>query len=297
MARYTPEQFGDWFAEVVAPEDKLIVVYSGIWSFGHRFGIGGKELPVMLIQQMLAAIGPQRTLVMPSYTPSFARTRVYNPHTSPAETGILPQVCLTEFGGVRTSSALDSFVAIGPQAEALAAMPQPKSLWGEGSLLELFEREHARMVMLGISWGSLGLLHRIEEVGKIPYRYFKNFHGHWVGADDVTKPWQETMLVRSLYVPPVYNWNVVGQLLRERGLTRRSNSEVAIESVDGADVIAAGLDLIAKDPYALLFNADEVKQWVKQGMVSELAELRQREPLALAFHDQKMARAAGSATH
>ena len=163
MSRLTPSQFRGAFDAVIEPADEIVVVYSGIWTFGHQFGLPVRDLPRMLIDQMLESIGPRRTLLLPAYTYAFARTRVYVPETMVPETGILPQTCLVERPCVRTRSALNSFLAMGPKAKELAQVVG-QTLWGEDSLAALFERALARIVVLGIPWkDACGFLHRIEE--------------------------------------------------------------------------------------------------------------------------------------
>ena len=288
MAQYSPAEFRIWFEECLSTEDRLVVVYSGIWTFGHRFGLTVDQLPRMLITEMLEAVGPERTLLLPSYTPEFTRSRIYCPKKSLPETGILPEVFFREFPSERTLSAIDSFLAIGPEATSLAKIISPSTLWGESSIYALFEKEHARMVTLGIPWkDSMGTLHRIEEVGKVPYRYYKTFHGQWVD-EEVARPWQETMFVRSREVLPIYNWSKVDQLLKLQGRICSSKGSIFIQSADAAEITQAGLEIIKNDPYALLDNPQEVREWVEREKDLEIGSLRISDPEALDYHDKYM---------
>lgn len=291
MSRLRPDEFRRAFERVLSPADEVVVVYSGIWTFGHQFGLPIREVPRMLIEQMLEAVGAGRTLVLPAYTYAFARTRVYSPQESKPETGVLPQTFLQGFPCVRTRSALNSFLAIGPRAEALAGIGGA-TLWGEGSLKWHFEQAHARMVTLGISWkDSLGFLHRVEEAGKVPYRYFKTFNGQWAEGGQ-SRAWSETMYVRSIDVMPVFVWSKVDQLLRARGRVAKAQGPVFIESADAAEIVAAGLEIIADDPYAMLENRDEVRHWVEHGKAPEIEALRASEPEALQYHCRSAMQAA-----
>jgi aminoglycoside 3-N-acetyltransferase len=290
MNRLDRAQFRRWFERLLEPTDEVVVVYSGIWTFGHQLDLPIRDVPRMLIEGMLEALGSERTLLLPSYTYAYARTRSYAPAESVPETGVLPQAMWREFPCVRTRSALNSFLAIGPKAGTLAQVVGA-TLWGEGSLKCTFERTHARMVTLGIPWkDSLGFLHRIEEAGRVPYRYHKTFHGQWVEGGQ-TRPWAETMYVRSIEVMPVFVWSRVDELLRARGRVRKAPGPVFIESADAADIVAAGLEIIADDPYAMLENADQVREWVRHGKAAEIEALRAREPAALEYHDRMARRA------
>src|SRR5260221_10808745 len=82
-------EFEQAMDRVVAPDDQIIVVFSGIWTFGARFNASPRELPGLLVKALLARCGPSRTLLLPTYTYGYARTRHYDPDNSPPETGVL----------------------------------------------------------------------------------------------------------------------------------------------------------------------------------------------------------------
>lgn len=285
MSRLTPDQFRRCFDEVIDPADEIVVVYSGIWTFGHQFGLPARDVPRMLIEQILESIGPARTLLLPAYTYAFTRTRQYSPRTSAPETGVLPVACLAQCDCLRTKSALNSFLAMGPAAPELAPVVG-QTLWGEGSLAALFEHRHARIVVLGIPWkDACGFLHRIEEAALVPYRYHKTFNGRWIDSEE-SRPWAETMYVRPLNCMPVFRWSQVDERLKARHRMRSAPPAVFIESADAADIVAAGLEIVAGDPYALLENAAEVRAWVRDHKAGEISALRMQEPAALEFYDR-----------
>src|ERR1700693_1175365 len=96
------------------------VFSSAIWTFAHQSGLPIRDVPRVVIEQMVEAVGTDRTLVLPSYTYAYGRTRSYSPQESRPQTGVLQQSYLREFPVTRTRSALNSFLAIGPQAHSLA---------------------------------------------------------------------------------------------------------------------------------------------------------------------------------
>jgi aminoglycoside 3-N-acetyltransferase len=284
MGRINSKMFRKWFEEIITPRDEIVVVYSGIWTFGHKIDVAKKDVPRMLIESMLEAVGSHRTLVLPSYTYSFASNRLYSPAATIPENGILPQFMFLEFDCKRSISALNSFLAIGPKAQLIAEI-RGETLWGEGSLKHYFEQNHARMVTLGIPWkDSLGFLHRIEESSCVPYRYFKTFNGYWQ-ENGISKPWKETMYVRSKVVEPIFAWSRVDELLKSRSKILSSVGPILIESADASEIVSAGNEIISENPYALLSNEEEVQNWVVNNKEEEIALLRKSEPFALDWYD------------
>ncbi|MDQ6719087.1 MAG: AAC(3) family N-acetyltransferase [Gemmatimonadota bacterium] len=285
MARLTADDFKRQLADVVRPGDELVVVYSGIWTFGHRFAAAPADVPKVVLDAMLESLGPNQTLLLPSYTYNFTKTRVYSPRDSTPETGVLPVTMHESFPHVRTRSALNSFLASGPRAEELANV-RGQTLWGEGSLKHHFQRQHARIVVLGLPWeAACGFLHRIEEEADAPYRYHKTFRGTW---DEYGKKsdFAETMFVRPLAFRPVFKWAMVDQLLRSRNQILKSAGEIFLESADASDIVAAGREIVDDDPYALIANVDDVRDWVKNGKAAEIEALRAEDPGALEYHDR-----------
>src|SRR4029078_9573350 len=94
------------------------------------------------------------------------------------------------------------------------------------------------------------------------YRYHKTFHGQWVERGEAS-PWSETIYVRSLDLLPVCAGEGVDHLRRWRDRVRKASGSLFIESADAADFVAAGLEIIADDPYALMVKIDEGRAWAR----------------------------------
>lgn len=290
MARLTLADFRRQFESALDESDRIVVVYSGIWTFGHRFGISLKTLPSALIDAMLEAAGPGRTLLLPAYTYAYGGTRRFSPATSPPETGVLPDTVFRHYKWLRTRSAFNSFFATGPDAERLAAV-RGKTIWGEGSLKELFDRERARMVVLGVPWkDACGYLHRIEEVCEVPWRYFKTFPGTWEGEHG-DEPWSESIYVHSRTLMPHCRWDLPDLQLRKSGGVRTAGGEILIESADAADLVRAGREVLADDPWRLVINDAEVRHWALHDKQREIDEMRRADPRQAAYLDARRAAA------
>lgn len=285
MNRITKEDFQNALAEVILPSDRIIVVYSGIWTFGHRFRVDRDNLPRLLLDVMLKFCGPKRTLALPTYTNYFARDRRYNPVNSKPETGILPETFLRQYQAARSLSAMNSFAAIGPKADKIAGM-KGETLWGKGSVKEYLENVNARIVVIGLPWEiACGFFHRMEEVAKVPYRYFKTFHGIRV-EDGQESFWSETMYVRPENCPTLFCWNRVSDQMRAKEQILSGTKGFVLESALAQDITNTGLEMLVDDPYVIVDNVEEVREWVQYGKQAELEELREKEPAALTYHDK-----------
>jgi aminoglycoside 3-N-acetyltransferase len=272
----TAHDFRKLLQKVILPTDDVVLVYSGIWTFGHRFKELPKRVPEIILDCIEDAVGNQRTLLLPTYTYRYNKVRQYDIRTSKPETGILPELFLKRSGVRRTRSAISSFAVQGPLADTLVPI-LGESIWGKGSLLEWMENANIRIISLGLPWAhSCGYLHRIEEIAAVPYRYYKDFPGEYCDENGNSKKWTETMYVRPLNITSTFNWALVNDLMDQREqILKGSVPGITIESCLAKDMIAAGLDLVLKDPYALVRNAIEVRNWVENGgKEKECAEMK-----------------------
>jgi hypothetical protein len=119
------------------------------------------------------------------------------------------------------------------------------------------------------------MLHRIEEVMQVPYRYYKAFRGRIRAYDGEWRPWTEIMFVRPFGVPLEFGWDRVIDRVRDAGqILSSSNSAIYFETAYARDIIEVGISLLKPNPYGLLANQGEVAEWVKNGKAIEISNLK-----------------------
>jgi aminoglycoside N3'-acetyltransferase len=251
--------------QVISPGDEVLLVYSGLFQFGHGFDGPLTTLPDRVVDAVDEVAGPERTLLFPTHTGYFARDRKYDPVRSRPETGAIADAFRHRAGAVRTMCPMDSYAVKGPRAGEVLNRPL-STIWGDDSVMAWLEEADARICLIGVPWKYCGYHHRAEEVLQVPYRYYKRFHGTLTidGADP--RPIQSTAFVRSLDVPPGYHTAETTDRLRRRGHIRSAvQSGLPIESARANDVLAACVDSLKDDSYAWCVNRDAVRRWVDDG--------------------------------
>jgi aminoglycoside 3-N-acetyltransferase len=273
---FTVDMLKELLHKVIQPGDEAILIYSGIWTFGHRLKVPPQEIPGLVLDAIDDCAGKDRTVVFPAYTYAYNKERRFDIRNTKPETGVLPEAFMRREGVKRTRSAISGFLAKGPLADEMVPI-LGRSVWGENSLLEWMETRNIRIVTLGLPWAlSCGYLHRIEELARVPYRYYKEFPGAYRDENGTWKKWTETMYVRPMGVRSLFNWHLVNELLYERRqVLFGSLPGVQIESCLAKDMVAAGRDLLSPNPYALIENVEELKSWIDQGgLEREVRELK-----------------------
>ncbi|MFC4307853.1 AAC(3)-IV family aminoglycoside N-acetyltransferase [Steroidobacter flavus] len=125
--------------------------------------------PLGLIDALCDVLGPEGTLVMPSWTelddePFDARTT-----PSAKDLGVVAQT-FWRLPGVRRSDHFHAFAALGPQAEVITADPLPLPPHIPASPVGRVHDLDGQVLLLGVGHDANTTLHLAELIAGVPYR-------------------------------------------------------------------------------------------------------------------------------
>lgn len=125
--------------------------------------------PAGLISALRGALGPEGTLVMPSW--SGIDDEPFNPLTTPAadDLGIVAQA-FWRLPGVRRSNHFHAFAAVGPQAEVVVADSLPLPPHIPASPVGRVHDLNGQVLLLGVGHDANTTLHLAELIASVPYR-------------------------------------------------------------------------------------------------------------------------------
>jgi aminoglycoside 3-N-acetyltransferase len=129
--------------------------------------------PAGLIQALRDALGPEGTLVMPSWTGS--DDDPFDPRTTPAspDLGIVADT-FWQLRGVVRSNHLQAFAAVGPQAAHITADPLPLPPHIPASPVGRVHEHDGQVLLLGVGHDANSTLHLAELMADVPYRLPKH---------------------------------------------------------------------------------------------------------------------------
>ncbi len=260
---------------VIPDDDKIIVLHSGLWRFGHAIRPMTRDFLDRLLDLILRVTGPDRTLVVPAYTTGdYPRTKTFDTVRTLPATGALAIALLRRQLAFRTASPMNSYLVVGPQTEAINACPC-LTAWGPNGVMAYLAREGARFVTLGAVWHeSCSYYHHSEELVRVPYRYFKRFEGELFEDGRHIGRCVETLYVKSLNVPCDDHYAGPEKVLRERGLILDAGDHrFILESALIGDIVRVACELLAQQPYYFVRNREAVQAWVADGKVAEIESL------------------------
>ena len=239
----------------VRPGD-LLMVHSSLRSIG--FVDGGPET---VVDALLQAIGPQGTLVVPTFTyptagnPEF----VFDPIDTPSQMGAISEAARRRPQAHRSIHLAHSLAAIGPLAQTITTSGGASGWDAHSPMGQVFNR-NGRYLLLGVPYQNLTAMHLCEVWLGLPYRKPRTSEGRMRHPDGSTTP------LVSIGTPPLpgnpgSDYNRLGQRMEDAGLVKLAPVGNAIARLLNAhDLRTAAHDLTRHDPNGFLQQGPTVTQ-------------------------------------
>lgn len=152
-----------------------------------------------LIDGLIEALGPEGTLVFPTFNWEFCHGGTFNPGTTESTTGILSTLALQRPEFRRTKHPLYSFAVCGKYQDELCSM-ENKDSFGADSPFAYFRERDAKQYFLDapLSRGFTFPHYTEQQSGIVKYRYLKNFTSNYIDEQGNESVRTYSMFVRDL---------------------------------------------------------------------------------------------------
>lgn len=177
-AHYTREDVVRAMHEVGVRRGDVVFTHASVAMLGlPDVGLSEPAIGELFLNAFREAAGPEGTWVLPTYTYSYTKGERFDPATTPptSDMGALPNALWRHPDAVRSNDPIFSVVAIGPRAGELTA-GVPESCFGADCVYARILEADGAMMNVGIGSHS-ALLHHVEQMLEVPYRYLKTFTG------------------------------------------------------------------------------------------------------------------------
>ncbi len=176
----------------------------------------------ILLDNLIQRIGPEGTLLVPTFNWDFCSGKGFDYYKTPSQTGALGNVALKRADFKRTKHPIYSFAVWGKGQEELCAM-ENKDAWGDGTPFEYMQIHSGKGLIIGLenTHGLTSKLHN-EQVFGVPYRYIKDFCAPYTDEHGITNERVYSMNVRDYDMDPQYvePQTVFTQVLRSLNVLR-----------------------------------------------------------------------------
>jgi len=136
----------------------------------HARRAGQRIDPAALLDAFLQAVGPQGTVVVPTFTFQLADGAAFDVRNTPSISGALAHAALAHPAFWRTGHPLHSFAVAGAGAEELVQSKEPSS-FGPASPFAFLQQRSATLIAIDLPLDdALTFVHYVEEREGVPYR-------------------------------------------------------------------------------------------------------------------------------
>ncbi len=193
----TKQYLMDEFRALGLEAGDTIFVHSSFTSLSHARG-GVEGGPQTVIDAMLEVLTPEGTLIMPTFNYDFLHGKTWDIRTSPSILGILTELVRQDARAKRMYHPTHSVAAIGKRADEVAAI-RSFDCFGATSIYQKLRDWNAKILVIGLIYSkSITIIHHVEQLAEVDYRFMKEFTGTAIDWDGI--PRQETI---SMYVRDV----------------------------------------------------------------------------------------------
>lgn len=167
-----------------------------VYLTGAVYGVTGNDPAGTVISTVLDLLGPQGTLVIPTFAFAFCDHGVFDRERTPSFCGSLAERFRQWDGAIRTfCPPVHTVAACGARADEIAAIKAVTS-FGASSVFQWLVDQHAKICLLACTASDgVAHVHWLEEKYNSPYRMWRIFDGQII-VDGVARPYKYRRYVR-----------------------------------------------------------------------------------------------------
>ena len=245
----TLEKLVEGFRELGVEEGDTLLVHSSYKSFGEVEGG-----PQTVIRALEAALGPDGTLIMPTFNFDFNKGAPWDVRTTPSKMGVLTELVRKDPRAKRVFHPFYSFAILGKHAEMLGSL-RYKSSYERNSVFGKLRDLDGKIMVIGLSYtNSMTFFHHIEQMEGVDYRFLKQFTGEVTDENGNTYTDTFEMLVRDIDKGVITEVNPMGELMEKAGVIRSAKiGEADVKLMKANEVYEFTAREMKRDPHLLYY--------------------------------------------
>ncbi len=190
-----------------------LLVHSSYRSLGPVDG--GPETVAAALE---AALGPDGTLIMPTFNFNFNKGQPWDVRTTRSQMGVLTEIVRKDPRAKRVFHPIYSFAVLGKHADMLGSL-RYKSSYERDSVFGKLRDLDGKIMVIGLSYtNSMTFFHHVEQMEGVDYRFLKQFSGEVTDWDGTTRTDTFEMLVRNTDMGVITEVDPMGELMEKEGV-------------------------------------------------------------------------------
>ena len=237
------------FRDLGVEEGDTLLVHSSYKSFGDVDGG-----PQTVIQALEAALGPEGTLIMPTFNFDFNKGVPWDVRTTPSKMGVLTELVRQDPRARLVFHPFYSFAILGKYADRLGGL-RYKSSYERNSVFGRLRDLDGKIMVIGLSYtNSMTFFHHIEQMEGVEYRFLKQFTGEVTDENGNTYTDTFEMLVRDIDKGVITEVDPMGFLMEEKGIIKvRKIGEADVKLMKANEVYEFSAREMRRDPHLLYY--------------------------------------------
>ena len=235
------------FRDMGVAKDDTLLVHSSYKSFGPVDGG-----PQTVVNALEATLGPEGTLIMPTFNFDFNKGQPWDVRSTPSKMGVLTELVRVDPRAQRVFHPFYSFAILGKHAEMLGGL-RYKSSYERNSVFGKLRDLDGKIMVIGLSYtNSMTFFHHIEQMEGVDYRFLKQFTGEVTDWDGRTSTDTFEMLVRDIDKGVITEVDPMGELMEKEGVIKSAKiGEADVKLMKANEVYAFTAREMRRDPHLL----------------------------------------------
>ena len=245
----TSDDLLEGFRALGVEEGDTLLVHSSYKSLGAVDGG-----PQIVIKALEAALGPEGTLIMPTFNFDFNKGVPWDVRTTPSKMGILTELVRKDPRARRVFHPFYSFAVLGKHADMLGSL-RYKSAYERESVFGKLRDLDGKIMIVGLSYtNSMTFFHHIEQMEGVDYRFLKQFTGEVTDENGNTYTDTFEMLVRNIDKGVVTEVDPMGELMEKAGIVKVSKiGDAPVKLMKANEVYEFTARQMKRDPHLLYY--------------------------------------------
>jgi aminoglycoside 3-N-acetyltransferase len=225
----------------------VVLVHSSFKSFGKVDGG-----PQTVINALIKVLGNEGTLIVPRFNFDFSTYGItWDVRSTPSHMGIISEFARKDPRSRKVFHPIYPFSIIGKHANELV-QHRYKGGYSKDSIFNQLLVLDAKIIQIDKVYKSTTIIHHVEEILKVDYKYYKNFTGCVI--DENGKKYEDTfnLYVRKLDEGYVTDVLPIGKILEDEDVMKIDKiGDATIWYMKARDVYDCTVKAIQKNPHIL----------------------------------------------
>ena len=229
----------------------VVMLHSDAIAVAQYRDLGNESGIHLFIDTLETYLGPEGTLLMPTFTYSLTKGHVYDVCKTASSVGMITEVFRRRPKTVRTHDPIFSFAISGAQKERYRAADSV-DCFGAGSVFDELHRQNGWILWIGCALNTT-FVHFVEKRVGVSYRYDKRFQGRRILEDGREEPCECVYYVRDLARKTPANLKLLQTRLSGMGLLRAFDfARVRSWAVRSEDFLRCACTMLAEQENSLI---------------------------------------------